>query len=64
MASIKTSNTQNKANKNVNYEEKTLFENTKIRQKLHGGIIYFEDKTHYYVATLKDDEYCDSRDNV
>ena len=41
-----------------------LFENTKIRQKLFGGIIYFEDKSHYFVASLKEDEYCDSRDKV
>lgn len=31
---------------------------------LFGGIIYFEDKTHYYVAALKEDEYYDSPDNV
>ena len=41
-----------------------LFENTKIRQKLFGGIVYFEDKSHYFVASLKEDEYCDSRDKV
>ncbi len=41
-----------------------LFENTKIRQKLFGGIVFFEDKSHYFVASLKEDEYCDSRDNV
>lgn len=42
----------------------SLFEKTKIRQLLFGGIIYFEDKTHYYIAALKEDEYYDSRDNV
>jgi hypothetical protein len=41
-----------------------LFEKTKIRQKLFGGIVYFEDKSHYFVSSLKEDEYFDSRDNV